>query len=284
MPNKSPFHRPNRLEEVYRSEIERLLSNYFNIPTPTTLGELNARLVEYAQASNFLKGFANNLATRMVTMTLQQNATSWRKAASQGSQGKLIYGMLRNELRGTLEMQVRGLVKENSRLITTLPKRISAVISQHIQERQMQGIRSEQIMREIGPKMRDLKRYQIARIARTEVAKADTAVTRVRAESIGLSWYQWQTSEDQRVRDSHRHMDLVLINWNNAPSPELLSKEKSQGRYHAGNIYNCRCVALPLVSLAEIKFPAKVYVGNQIKLLTIKQFSLISGLQQRIAA
>lgn len=281
---KTPFHRPNRLEEVYRREIERLLANYFNIPTTATLGELNARLVEYAQASNFMKGFAHNLATRMVTMTLQQNAVSWRKAASQGSQGKLIYGMLRNELRGTLEMQVRGLVKENSRLITTLPKHISGVISQYVQERQMQGIRSEQIMREIGPKMRDLKRYQIARIARTEVAKADTAVTRVRAESIGLNWYQWNTSDDQRVRASHDTMDLVLINWNNAPSPELLSKEKSQGHYHAGNIYNCRCVALPIVSLSEIKFPAKVYVGTQIKLLTMKQFSLISGMQPRLAA
>lgn len=282
--SKSPFHRPNRLEEVYRREIERLLANYFNIPTTTTLGELNARLVEYAQASNFLKGFANNLANRMVTQTLVNNARSWRMAASQSSQGKVIYSMLKNELRGTLEMQVRGLVKENSRLITTLPKHISAVISQHIQDRQMQGIRSEQIMREIGPKMRDLKRYQIARIARTEVAKADTAVTRVRAESIGLNWYQWNTSEDQRVRASHAHMDLVLINWNDAPSPELLSKEKSQGHYHAGNIYNCRCVALPIVSLAEIKFPAKVYVGNQIKLLTRKQFGLISGLQPRLAA
>lgn len=281
---KTPFHRPNRLEEVYRREIERLLANYFNVPTTTTLGELNARLVEYAQASNFLKGFGNNLASRMITQTLVNNARSWRMAASQSSQGKVIYSMLKNELRGTLEMQMRGLVKENSRLITTLPKHISSVISQHIQERQMQGIRSEQIMREIGPKMRDLKRYQIARIARTEVAKADTAVTRVRAESIGLNWYQWNTSEDQRVRQSHKTMDLVLINWNNAPSPESLSKEKSQGHYHAGNIYNCRCVALPIVSLAEIKFPAKVYVGNQIKLLTRKQFSLISGMQPQIAA
>ncbi len=285
MKKPEPFQRPTRLEAVYRAEIERLFNNYFNFPTTATLGEISARLVEYAQSQNFIQSFAHKLAERMITQVLFQNANSWRQAASKSSKGKIIYSILKNELAGGLGVQVQYLVRQNAKLISTVPRNVANVIAQHIQERQMAGIRSEQIIKEITPKMRQLKKYQIARIARTEVAKADTAVTRVRAESIGLNWYQWQTSEDQRVRPAHKVMDLVLVNWDDAPSPEQLDHMKSQGHYHAGNIYNCRCVALPLVSIDEISFPARVYRRGQIKMLTKEGFRRISGLgQKQIAA
>lgn len=279
-----PFHRPTRLEEVYRREILRLVDKYLAMPTTAGLGEISARLVEFGQAQNFMQGFAKNLAERMITQVLVNNAQSWRQAATQSSKGRLIYTMLRNELNGPLGERVRQLVTENARYITSVPRNVAEILTRHIQDRQMEGVRSEQIAKEIRAKLPRLKAFQIDRIARTEVAKADTAITRVRGESIGLNWYQWETSEDARVRKSHRKMDRVLINWNDAPAPELLAHEKSEGHYHAGNIYNCRCVALPLVSLDEITFPAKVYVGGQIKLLTRKRFSLISGMPLRIAA
>lgn len=282
---KQPFHRPLRIEEVYRKVIENLIDQYMKFPTAATLGEINARLVEYAQASNFLNHFATNLAQKMITQVLIKNAQSWRQAASQSSRGKVIYSMLRNELKGNLGGQIDLLVKQNAQLIKSVPINISEVLTQHIKERQIQGIRSEQIIKEIAPKLNHLKKYQIARIARTEVAKADTAITRIRAEDIGSYWYQWESSEDQRVRKSHRKMDRVLINWNNAPSPETLVGEKSEGHYHAGNIYNCRCVALPIISINEIKFPARVYVGNNIRNLTKSQFLRIAGPQiPKIAA
>jgi SPP1 gp7 family putative phage head morphogenesis protein len=192
--------------------------------------------------------------------------------------------MLKSELNGSLQMQVDALVRENARLITTAPKRISQVLTQHIQQRQMEGVRSDQIVKEIQSKLPHLRRYEIKRIARTEVAKADTAVTRVRAQSIGLNWYVWETSEDQRVRPAHKLMDRVLVNWGEAPAPESLMREKSQGHYHAGNIWNCRCVALPLVRMDEISYPVKVYTAGRIKRLTRRQFALLSGADRQLAA
>lgn len=284
MATNPPFHRPTRLEEHYRREITRLLNKYLTMPTTADLGEISARLVEYAQAQNFLQGFANKLAKNMVTQVLVSNAVSWRQAATQSSQGRLIYSMLKSQLNGAIGDQVTQLVTQNAQYITTVPRNVAEVLTRHIQQRQMEGVRSEQIAKEIRSKLPHLKKYQIDRIARTEVAKADTAITRVRAQSIKLNWYQWDTSEDARVRKSHRKMNLVLINWNDAPSPEQLAHEKSQGHYHAGNIYNCRCVALPVVSLDEINFPAKVYSNGAIKLLTRKRFALISGMSPRLAA
>lgn len=282
--NQRPFQRPTRLEEVYRREINRLLETYFSIPTTDTLGQITARLVEFGQAERFLQRFAMTQAKRMITQVRQYNAISWRQAATKSSNGKLIYRMLKRELDGPLGVHVDFLIRQNAELIKSVPVNVAEILSRHIQVRQIEGVRSEQIVKEIRKKLPDLMEFQIRRIARTEVAKADTAITRVRAQSIGLNWYQWETSEDQRVRKSHRKMDRVLVNWDDTPSPELLAGEPSQGHYNAGNIYNCRCVALPIVRMDEITFPVRVYSGGKIKRLTRHQFLLLSGGQSRLAA
>lgn len=274
---KKPFQRPTRLEEIYQREINRLLESYFEIPTAATLGEITARLVEYGHAENFLQGFATNLAKRMITQVRQYNANSWRQAAKQGSNGRAIYEMLKRDLSRPIGVHVDEMVRRNAELISTAPLNAARVLTKHIQIRQYEGIRSEQIAKEIRGKLPTLLKWQVNRIARTEVAKADTAITRARAQAIGLNWYQWETSEDQRVRKSHRKMDRVLVSWFDAPAPETLVHERSQGHYHAGNIYNCRCVALPIVRLDEISFPARVYYNGQIKKLTRRQFMLMSG-------
>lgn len=282
--NQKPFQRPTRLEEIYHREIDRLLKQYLHIPDTATLGEITARLVEYGHAKNFLGGFAKTLAKQMITQVRHYNATSWRQAAKESSHGRTIYQMLKRDLAGSLGVSVDVMVRENANLISTVPLNVAQALTKYIQTRQTEGIRSDQIVKEIRGKLPKLREYEVRRIARTEVAKADTAITRARAESIGLNWYQWETSEDQRVRKSHRKMDRVLIAWNDAPAPEVLVHENSQGHYHAGNIYNCRCVALPIVRLDEISFPVRVYHSGQIKRLTRRQFSLLSGQPHLLAA
>lgn len=286
MPNKQPFQRPTRIENIYRVELDRLFDKYFNLPTATTLGEINARLVEFAHARNFFSAFGQTMAKRMITMVVKENTTSWRLAASKASNGRIIHQMLRRDLdaRTIVGARVNYLIEQNSHLISTVPENIQFKLAKWIQEQQVKGLRSEHILRQLQPKFHNLRTYEIRRIARTEVAKADTAITRARAESIGLNWYQWQTSEDARVRLSHRKMDLVLINWNDAPSPEMLVGEKSEGHYHAGNIWNCRCIALPLTTLNEVSWPCKVYTNNTIRRLSRKQFVLISGMPKELAA
>lgn len=281
---KSPFHRPLRFELGYQAEIQRLMNHFFKLPSFETLGELNARLVEYAQASNFLQTFANKLATRMVTQVSVSNARSWREAATKASKGRYIFSHLKEEMRGNTGVLVNNLIRQNATYISSLPEKLAEKTTLHVQKEAMRGRRSEDIVNDLKPWMKGLENYQIQRLARTEVAKADTALTRVRAENIGLPWYQWQTSEDARVRDSHKNMDLVLVNWNDAPSPELLVKEKSEGHYHAGNIYNCRCVALPIVSLDELQWPCRVYHMGRIQRLSRKQFSIMAGLPYLVAA
>lgn len=95
------------------------------------------------------------------------------------------------------------------------------------------------------------------------------------AQSIGIEWYQWATSEDARVRRSHRKMNHVLVAWRDPPSPEALIGEKSPGRYHAGELEGCRCVSLPVTSLDLISWPARVYTGGRIIRMSKGQFQRV---------
>lgn len=97
-------------------------------------------------------------------------------------------------------------------------------------------------------------------IARTESAKVNTALTEVRARSVGVKAYMWSTSDDQRVRSTHKLLNNVMFFWNDQPS--FLYKAKSgkitEMSGHAGETPNCRCVALPIFDLYDIQFPVKV--------------------------
>jgi len=92
-------------------------------------------------------------------------------------------------------------------------------------------------------------------IIRTESAKVNAAMTEIRAKDLGLNAYIWSTSEDRRVRPSHKIMNGVLVFWDT-----LLTLDNMSG--HAGEYPNCRCIGLPVVSLDDIQFPVKVAEGN----------------------
>lgn len=280
----SPFHRPTRLELIYQREIQALVDKYLAVPTFQTLGELNSRMVEWGQMQSFFQKVSLRLASDMITMVRVSNARSWREAATKASKGRYIYSMLKSELKGDLGTRLDTLIQSNAAYISTLPESIAKRTTAFVQREQMKGRRSTDIMQDIQPYMQHLKRFEVQRIARTEVAKADTAITRVRAQSIGLNWYQWETSKDARVRPSHKKMQGVLVCWDDPPSPELLARETSVGRYHAGEIYNCRCPALPITSLADIRWPARVYRNGSLKMLTRSQFMLVSGIPLQLVA
>ena len=120
-------------------------------------------------------------------------------------------------------------------------------------------------------------------IARTESAKTSLALTQARCEELNIDFAEWGTSEDVRVRPSHKLMDKVIFPWNDLPAPEVLAGEKSTlGTYGPGGCPNCRCVVYPVLSLDDIKFPARVYHGGSIHQMNKQDF--ISRFASRVAA
>ena len=130
-------------------------------------------------------------------------------------------------------------------------------------------------------KVPGLAKSRIRTIARTEVGKAETAFTQARSERPGIRWYEWATSEDQRVRPSHRKLATVLEAWSDPPAPEQLAGERSKlGHYHTGCAPNCCCITLPLMSLDEVRWPHKVYSHGRIEYAGRAEFERWSRVPQ----
>jgi SPP1 gp7 family putative phage head morphogenesis protein len=183
---------------------------------------------------------ALKVAERMVGRLDTANAKSWREAAMKGTHSREIFNALRQELGETSTRRaIRAIALENAKLIQSVPINVAERIIKQAVEYQAAGKRAEEFEGELQAKLKHLTASRIHLIARTEIGKAESAITQVRSQELGIEWFQWLDSGDQRVRKSHRNMNKVLVNWNDLPSPEVLVGEKSAGRYGPGGIYNC---------------------------------------------
>lgn len=212
---------------------------------------------------------------KMVTHLFTDAGHTWREAAKENGKGNEIHQALKKEMQGPLGGAVNYQVQRNAEIIKSLPLDISREVTNHIAEESLKGKRASEIADEIKVLFPGVTNAKAGLIARTETSKTSTALTKARSEKLDINWYVWRTSEDARVRSSHFHMEDVLVNWDNPPSPEKLIGGKFVGYYHAGNIYNCRCYPEPLVTLDFIKWPHKVYYGGKIQTMTRKQFESI---------
>ena len=204
---------------------------------------------------------------------LAANAKTWRAAARESLHGKRIYQALQTERNSPVGVRVEELIALNAKLIRSLPETLNARAQAYIAREQLRGARAATMAKNVQAKWPQLAQSQAKLLARTEVGRAETALTQARAERLGLNWYEWATSEDQRVRASHRLLDKGLVKWNHPPSPEALAHAPGRfGRYHPGTVFNCRCLALPLVSLDEVRWPHRVYAGGRIEVVGRTQF------------
>lgn len=220
--------------------------------------------------------YINDIVKRMVTPLAARNYETWRKAARVSTRSHFLYNVLMEELKQGIRKDIDSQVISNAALIKTLPSDTAQKVVRDIEEYALSGLRAEEIEKLIQDKTRQHSRASARLIARTEVSKTTSALIKARSEELGLRWYVWRTMEDgDRVRKSHRIMNDVLVSWNNPPSPELLVKEKDVGRYHAGNIWNCRCYSEPLIDINDVTWPHKVYINGSIQKMSKARFSLL---------
>ncbi len=239
--------------------------------------EITARLRSLVKNMAFQR-YAESAAMKMVTHLFTDAGRTWRTAARVNSQGRTFYEALRKEMERSVGGAVGAQIQRNAGIIRSLPFDIAKQVTDFIGEEALKGRRASLIAADIQERFPRVSENKAKLIARTEVSKTSTALTQARAENIGANWYQWRTSEDARVRDSHRIMEGVLINWADPPSPERLDGQKNPpSPYHAGEIYNCRCYPEPVISLDYVKFPHKVYHNGAIIWVTRSQFQEMGG-------
>ena len=196
----------------------------------------------------------------------------------------MIYNALQRELRGATGKRMRDLVALNAELIRSLPLKVSKEVTAKVSKLTLAGERPETIAANLGKLTAHIARWHVQLIARTETSKAMMALTQARAEDLGINYYVWRSSEDSRVRISHRFMAQrggVLVSWADPPSPELLVGEKSTlGHYNAGDCPNCRCYSEPLLRIDQVKWPHRVYASGQVNMMTLANFRRVANVDR----
>lgn len=267
-----------RLERNYEKILKVIQNQFFQAISNKNNANEMINMLKVVSRQHSFETYCQEIALKMVTSVYQKTEGNWRKAAEQNTKGREIYEALKKEKQNVLmENVIQKLIEQNATLIKTLPLDIASDITKYIEKETTKGRRAEELVQEIKIKFPEKTKANAKCIARTEISKAQSALTKTRAEILNIQWYIWRTSQDERVRNAHKHMEGVFVSWKDPPSPEQLSKSKYQyGKYHAGEIFNCRCYAEPIVDIHFVKFPRKVYYNGRIVRMTKAEFLTLS--------
>lgn len=138
------------------------------------------------------------------------------------------------------ETTLRDWTAANVDLIITVPERYFDEIESDVFEFVAAGSRAAELVERIEG-LGDHPRFNAARIARDQIGKLTSNLTKARQRDIGVAEYVWSTSQDERVRSEHAERDGRTFSWDEPPEDG-----------HPGEPIQCRCVALPKLESIEL--------------------------------
>lgn len=150
-------------------------------------------------------------------------------------------------LKITADWQIRetisNLAAESVHLIKTLPLNAAQVAQRMAREAAMNtGERAASLIGQIQGLQAWYPEYAARRLARTEIAKAQSDLVQAQAQSVGVTHYVWRTVGDGSVRDAHAELDGLVFAFDNPPYIE------GEGYHGPGQVWNCRCYASPILT------------------------------------
>lgn len=133
-----------------------------------------------------------------------------------------------------LDRAMQVFAAENASLITSIPTQTLGQVEDVVRNAILAGTRPEQLQSLIQARF-NVASSRASLIARDQVGKLHGQLNQLRQTELGITSYFWQTSNDERVRDSHWVLASERFLWSNPP-PDT---------GHPGEDYQCRCTALP---------------------------------------
>lgn len=145
---------------------------------------------------------------------------------------------------------MQQLMGEQVDLITSLPTEAAQRVHEKTVEAISHGSRYPEQVAEIEEMLAETHpeatgkwlRNRATLIARTETARTASKLVEARAKHIGAEQYQWRTAGDWKVRESHKKLNRSIHSWDDPPL-----SDPPDHHSHPGQIWNCRCVALPII-------------------------------------
>ncbi|MFJ6322272.1 MULTISPECIES: phage minor head protein [unclassified Rhizobium] len=235
---KSSFIRARKVEARYSAQLRKIARHVGDIvkafapDDPMLSTKVSGALQRYG---DIIGGWAEATAKRMVEDVAARDKAAWMEVSRRMGRG------LREEIETAPTGRVmRERLNEQVSLIKSIPLEAAQRVRDLANEGIVQGRRSNYIAEEIM-RSGDVAKSRANTIARTEVSRTATELTRARAEHVGSTMFIWRTAEDSDVRDSHRALNGKAFRWDDPP-------ECDPGyRALPGAIFNCRCYPEPIL-------------------------------------
>lgn len=244
------------LKRQYQRDINVLLAPARTLVNEVLVPEIGAleRLAGIRDAANFDVETSAEMLRRLmgdVVVRYGRIATDQRVASIAANQAgqlnmfhrraharqmKTLLGIDVFALDPDLTEAISGFTTENVGLIKSISESYFAEIENLALRNLRAGIRAESWASEL------VKRYQVAEsraalIARDQTNKFNGELTRHRQTELGIGFYIWRTSDDERVRATHQALEGRLFSWTD---PQYAPPEG-----HPGHPIQCRCQAEP---------------------------------------
>lgn len=125
-------------------------------------------------------------------------------------------------------------IAEHQKLIKSVQREHLDKISLAIKRGIREGRLEKDILKEIRL-VTDISKRRARMIARNAPLQYSGSLTKHHQTNAGIKQYRWQTSHDERVRESHKKLDGKIFAWD-SPGP------------HPRSEVNCRCDAVPVIN------------------------------------
>lgn len=210
-------HKVEREEQMMKS-----LENYSKILTPWA----------ERQAAKMLYQVSKKSRKAYTTKAYNQNAN-------------LINQALKTQVaEADVGITAAALMREQVALIKSIPLEAGLRAQKLAREAIFNGSRASEIATELQ-KTEKVTESRAELIARTETARANSALIQARSSALGARRYIWRNSGDGAVRESHdkyhgQKMDGQIFSWDKPPKLD----DGTVG--HPGTFPNCRCYPEPL--------------------------------------
>lgn len=233
---RSEWTRARKAEANYGRQLRKIARHVADIVSayqdaPGSAEAIAAALDRYA---GVIEGWAQATGKAMVAEVERRDYQTWKDISGE------IGTRLRQEIASAPTGQaMREALDRQTALITSLPREAAERVRKVTLEAITTGRRAEDIAKEILA-TGEVTKSRAMLIARTEVSRTATELTKARAESIGSVGYTWATSGDSDVRESHRKMAGRFVAWDSPPTVDGMIG-------HAGQFPNCRCYPIPII-------------------------------------
>lgn len=180
---------------------------------------------------NILTNFANPSDLPLLTRTflLMEKSTKRdleRQLLSLASE-KIWLGVFPQKL-------LDNFIKEHVQLIKDVRLEHLNKISSSLQRGLREGLLEKEMLKDLQ-NITNLSKKRARLIARNTPLQYSGNLTKHHQINAGIKEYRWQTSQDERVRDSHRANNGKIYEWNSSHP-------------HPRSEINCRCDAIPILN------------------------------------